>query len=232
MRTIDAAQRQTTAPRWARGAGLALLSLVALSGCAERRLVTKPATPPTTGTWIAVWIAGAVIAVVAGGLLTLPVWRERGGSRVATAVLALQAGALAVAGAVLTGVAVRGWQLIERPESAAPAGALLRLSRLDGDTAYLALMVLFVVVVTALLVTLSALAARFAASTDVLERSIACAVLAVEVAGAAYATARLLRGAHGWPYLGSALALPVFFVAFLTAWPRGTKAAKATPQSL
>jgi hypothetical protein len=167
-----------------------------------------------------VWIAGGLAAIVVGLLLTLPAWRRRGGARLAVALLTAQTGAVVVTGVVLVGVAVRSWQLIDRPVDAAPAAGLLRLSRVDGDTAFFALMVLLTVVLAGLVATLTALAARFAAGTDPLERSIASAVLVVEVGGCAYAIVSLLLGAHGWPYVAGALATPLVVVALVACWPR------------
>ena len=200
----------------------ALLAL-GTSGCAERRLVSSPAETVSTGTWAAVWCAGVLIAVLLGVLLTLPAWRTTGGARFATALFTAQAGAVTLASLLLVGVAVRSWQLIDRPVDAAPTDALVRLSRTDGDTAYFALMVLLVVVLGALLVTLLALGARFARSTDPVERLVACAVLAIQLGAAAYLTVLWLLGEHGWPFLGAALATPLLAIALATCWPpRGT----------
>lgn len=199
------------------------------SGCAERQLVTQPSGRPGAGAWTAVGIAGGLAAILVGLLLTLPAWRRRGGARVAVALLTAQTGAIVVTATVLTGVAVRSWQLIDRPADAAPATALLRLSRVDGDTAFLALMVLVTVVLAALLATLTALGARFAAGTDPMERSIASAILAVEVGGCGYAIACLLLGAHGWPYVAGALPAPVVALALVACWPRRTADGSGAP---
>jgi hypothetical protein len=209
------------ARRWLALGGIAASGLLA-SGCAERQLVTQPSNPPGTGSWAAVAIAGGLAAVVVGLLLTLPAWRQRGGARLAVVVLTAQTGAVVVLATVLTGVAVRSWQLIDRPADAAPATALVRLSRVDGDTAFFALMVLLTVVLAGLLATLTALAARFAAGTDPLQRSIASALLAVEIGGCGYAIVCLLLGAHGWPYVAGALATPFVALALVACWPRRT----------
>ncbi|MGH9275907.1 MAG: hypothetical protein ACRDZU_14780, partial [Acidimicrobiales bacterium] len=195
-----------------RGLAAGGLAAMALSGCAERRLVTEPSSTPSTATWTIVWAAGIVAALVVGVLLTLPAWRVRSGARVAVAVLTAQVGAVVVAGTVLGAAAIRTWQLIDRPPDD-PATALLRLSRVDGDTAFFALVVLLVVLAASLVATVTAVAARFAAGADPVERSIACAVLAIELGGAAYALVRLVLGAHGWPYLGGALAFPPIAIA-------------------
>lgn len=199
--------RRITQCRSPRAGAAALLVLAALTGgCAERHVVSEPSSPPGAGTWVAVWVAAGLAALVIGVLLTLPVWRSSGGARLAAAVLALQTGALVVATAVLIGYAIRSRQLLGRPADAEPEVSLLRISRIDGDEALLALMVVLTAVLGGLATTLTALAARFAASTDPVERSIACTVLALELGAAAYALLRLLLGARGWPYLLGGLA--------------------------
>lgn len=212
------------APRRVRSGVGGLLGLVALAwltgGCAERRLITRPASAPGTATWFAVWVAGVLAALVLGVLITLPAWRGRGGARLAVAVLTVQTGAVAVTGVVLAAVGVRSWQLLGQPVDAEPAIALVRLSRIDGDTAFLAAMVVVVVVLSALLGTLTAVAAQLAAGTDPLERSLASALLAIELGASGYAIVRLALGAHGLPYVATALAFPVLAVALGTCWPR------------
>lgn len=230
----EARSRRTVLPRRFGGAlavrrttGMRALALAAVAmsagGCAERGLVTRPDRAPGPGTWTAVWVAGTVAALVVGVLLTLPALRERGGARLAAAILSVQTGTVVVAGTVLTAVGVRSWQLMDRPLDAEPAAALVRLSRVDGDTAFLALMVIVTVATCGLVATITALAARFAAGTDVLERSVACTVLGVELAGSGYAIARLALGDRGWPYLGSGLAFPVLVAALVSCWPRPTR---------
>lgn len=206
-----------------------MLLAVLSGGCAERELVSRPEVPPGTGTWVAVWLAGGLAAVVTGVLLTLPVWERPGAPRVATAVLALQTGGVVITGTVLAAVAFRGRQLIDQPPGTAPVSSLLRLSRIDGDAGFLAAMVVVTVVTTGLLATLLALATRFAAGTDVLERSIASALLAVEASGSGYAVVRLALGAHGWPFLGGALALPVVVVALASCLPHGAAVWRRAP---
>ena len=195
------------------------LATLVLSGCAERRLVTAPSSTPSTATWTVVWAAGIAAALMVGVLLTLPAWRSRSGARVAVALLTVQAGAVAVAGTVLGAAAIRTWQLIDRPPEDPTATALLRLSRVDGDTAFFALVVLLVVAAASLVGAITAVGARFAAGADPVERFIACAVLAIELGAAGYALVRLVLGAHGWPYLASALAFPLIALAFATCWP-------------
>lgn len=211
-------------PRPVRSGVGGLLGLMAIawltSGCAERRLIARPESAPEAVTWTAVWVAGTLAALVLGVLVTLPAWRTRAGARWAVAVLTVQTGAVAVTGVVLAGVGVRSWQLIGQPLDAEPAIALLRLSRIDGDTAFLAAMVVVVVVISALLATLTAVAAQLAAGSDPLERSLTSALLAIELGVSGYAIVRLVLGAHGLPYLAAALAFPLLAVAFATCWPR------------
>ncbi len=196
-----------------------------LSGCAERRLVTAPTTTPSTTTWVMVWTAGIAAALVLGVLLTLPAWRTRGGARLAVAVLTAQSGAVAVSSVVLAGAAVRTGQLIDRTPDEPAAHALLRLSRIDGDTAFFALVLLTLAVGAGLVTTITALSARFAAGSDPLERWVACAVIIVELGGASYALVRFVLGADSWPYLGGALVFPVLAVTLISCWPRGSTSA-------
>jgi hypothetical protein len=200
--------------------GVVLLGALALGGCAERRLVAAPETTPSTVTWVAVCVAGVLVAALAGVLATLPVWRARGGRRLAAVVLAAQVGVVLVGGAVLTGVAVRSGQLIDTPVDEQAAGSLVRLSRVDGDAAFFVLMAVALVVLTIVVGTVLALAARFAASDQPLERWLACCLLAVEVGLCGFAAIRLGLGDRGWPYLGPALALPILAAALATCWPR------------
>lgn len=205
--------------RWRRG--LAVAGAVMLTGgCAERRLTARPASAPTTGTWVSVWIAAGLAALVGGVLLTLPVWRERRGIRLAVVVLTVQTGALAVAVAVLTAVAARTGALVDRAPDAAASVSLVRLSAVDGDADLFSLFVLLIVVGGVPLVMLVALCTRFAAGDDVLERSTAFALLAIEAGGGAYAAVRLLLGSGGLPYVVPAVLLPVLVAAAVRAWPR------------
>lgn len=203
-----------------RGLAAAVLVVTMLSGCAERGLVAAPAHRPGTSTWVAVWLAGVLAAALAGLVLTLPAWRARTGSRVATGVLTLQTGGAAVVGCVLVGLAVRSWQLIERPLDSPPAHALVRLSRVDGDTALFSLLTLTIVVLGGLLVVLLGLATRFAASDEAVERWVACAVLGIEIGGAVTLGVLMVLGHRGWPFLGGVVALPLLVAAFAACWPR------------
>ena len=62
---------------------LLLIASVAVAGCADRSLLTRPDTEPGGGTWLTVWFALALVTILSGVLLTLPVWRSRRGSRLA-----------------------------------------------------------------------------------------------------------------------------------------------------
>lgn len=199
---------------------LSAAALTVLGGCAERRLATRPTTPQGAGTWAVVWIAGAMAALVMGVLLTLPAWQRRTGARLAVAVLTAQAGAAAVVGTLLAGVALRSGQLAGTPADAAASIALVRLSRVDGDETFFDLMLLVLLIVVPLVVTLTALAARFAAGHADGERWAACALLALELGGSTYAVVRLALGADRLPYLGGALAFPVIAAALASCWPR------------
>lgn len=204
---------------------------LALGGCAERAVVAAPGTRPGTGTWVAVWVAGALAAVVLGVLLTLPCWSERSSAsssraaRFVAAVLALQAGVAAVVGILLVGFALRSWQLVERSLEEPPATALVRISRIDGDGALFALIVLTLVLLGGLAVGLLAMGARMAVSEDRLERWVLVAFLGAEVLGAAVLAVLHLIGFGGWPYRSGLVALPILAAAFALAWPRSRPAA-------
>ncbi len=197
----------------------ASLASIALSGCAQRRLVAGPSSRPSAATWTTVWVAGALAVVVVGVLLTLPAWRQRTGARAAVAVLTLQTGAVSVAAVVLGGMAVRSWQLIDRPEGE-QAASLVRLSGIDGDTGFFALMVLLVVLGGGLFATMSALATRFAAADDGWERLVASALLALELGAASYLVVRFALGARAWPFTAGTAAAPILLAALITCWPR------------
>lgn len=179
-------------------------------------------------TWFAVWVAAALVTTVLGVLLTLPVWRQSTGARLAVGVLTVQAGAVTLGGTVLVAAAVRSWQLVDRPIEDLPDPGLLRLSQIDGDTALFALAVLFAATATVLLTTLSALAARFAAGDDPLERWSSTALLALEAGGAAYLVVLALLGDRSWPVLAGAAALPLLAAAMATCWPTRPAASAGT----
>lgn len=220
MRWSDRSRPAAVGRRRLALSGLVAATLV-VGGCARRQLVTAPDPAPTATTWTVVWVAAALAAIVLGVVLTRPAWRAASGARVAVAVLSAHAGAAVVGSAVLIGAAVRSWQLMEQAPDAGPAPALLRLSRVDGDTAFFVLMILVVVILGALLTLLLVLAARFAASDDVVQRGIACTVIAVEILAAGYAIARVIQGADAWPYLAGATQVPLTIAAFIACWPRG-----------
>lgn len=195
---------------------------VGLGGCAQRQLVAAPAEPPGTGTWVLVWVAGVLAALVAGGLLARPLWGAARRPPLAAIVLAVQAGAGAVVAALLAGLAVRSWQLVDRPVDRDPAAALVRISRTDGDAELFALFVVTIVVLGGLLVALLALTARLAASPDRLDRWIAWGVLAVEALFAGTLGGLHLAGLGGWPFRSGLIALPVLVAALVSAWPPRT----------
>lgn len=197
----------------------AVPAALVLGGCAERRLVTAPGSTPSTATWTAVWTAGALVAVVVGVLLTLPAWRSRGLPRLAVVVLTAQTGAVLVGGVVLAAVGFRSRQLLDQPLDEAPAVALLRLSRVDGDAGFLTLMVVTVVVLTALFATVSAMAAQMAAGSSTLERTIASGLLAVELGAAALAVVLVVLGERTWLTVAGTALFPLLAVATATCWP-------------
>lgn len=205
------------ARRAAQLAGIA----ISVGGCAQRNLVSAPASSPGTGTWVAVWLAAALATVVMGVLVTYPAWERRGGARVAVTLLTLQAGAAVVGGSVLFGLAVRSWQLVDAPADAPLAQSLVRISRIDGDADFFALIVLLVVALSGLVALVTSLAARMAASDDATERWAAAIVLGLEIGGAGAACGALLLGVDGGAALViAALHLPITAVAFATCLPR------------
>jgi hypothetical protein len=75
------------------------------------------------------------------------------------------------------------------------------------------------VVLGVLLVIVLALAARFAADVDPLERMLACGTLAVEALVSAAAAVAIVLGHDSPPFILAAAAFPVLVVAVLTCWP-------------
>lgn len=216
----------TNTAAWGRRSTLLVgaATALALGGCAERRLISAPDSSPSATTWAAVWLAGALAAAVVGVLLTLPAWRSRVGARLSVTVLTIQTGAVLVTGVVLAAAALRSRQLLDQPIDAEPAVALLRLSRVDGDASFLALMVLIVTVLSALVATISAVAAQMAAGTDRIERSIASALLAIELGVAGFAVVLVVLGERGGLALAGAALFPVLAAATVTCWPHHTPA--------
>ena len=196
------------------------LGALALSGCAERRLVAAPASPPSATTWTVVWAAGIAAALVSGVLLTLPAWRIRSGARVAVMLLTVQTGAVAITGTVLGAVAVRSWQLIDgpvdastpRPRSSASAGstATPRSSPSWCSSSRVGM----VLTATIPRWRLGSRPAPTRSSAGSPARCSRC-----ELGAAGYAAIRLVIGAHGWAYVGGTLALPLIGLALATCWP-------------
>jgi hypothetical protein len=171
------------------------------------------------GDWVAVTVAASMLAVVVGVLATLPVWTRRDGPRIVPALLTLQAGGVLVVGTIATGAAVRSWQLVDRPPGAHVARSLLTVSHIDGSGSLYALIVLALVAVAGLSATLLLLAARFAATSDPTERTIACAVLGVEIGLCGYGLAACIGGSRSLPALLSVLNLPLAMAAMVACWP-------------
>ena len=195
--------------------GLLLLS----AGCANRGLASAPTSSPGTATWVAVGAAAGAAALVLGALIVLPA-RRPGGSAFGAGLLAVQAGAVVVGGAILLGAALRSEHLVTRPAGAEQAASLLRLTGLDGgDTGFFRLLAVLTVVLGGLLVVVLTLAARCAADVDPVERGMATAVLAVEVVVCGLAAALVVLGERSLPYTLTAAALPLLVAAVVTVWP-------------
>jgi len=204
--------------RWA----LVVATLAALGGCADRGLASGPTSTTGTGTWVTVTAAAIAAAVVLAALVVLPALRP-GGSALGSWVLGLQAGGVAVAGAIIIGAAVRSEQLLDRAADAEQAASILRLSSLDGrDSGFFTLIVLVTLVVGGLLIALLVLAARFAADTDRLERLLATGLLAAEVLASMAGWVLVGLGFRHAGFLLPALALPILVAATVAAWPRAT----------
>ena len=206
-----------------RSAGLlasALVSACVLGSCADRGLASGPSSSPGTGTWAAVVVAAIAATAVLGALIVLPAMRP-GGSVIGSWVLALQAGGVAVASAIIVGAAVRNEQLLDRAPDAEQAASLLRLSALDGrDSGFFALIVLVTVVVGGLLIAALALAARFAADTDPLERWLATGLLGLEVIGSLTCGVLVALGFRHLGFVLPLLALPILVIATVAVRPR------------
>lgn len=205
-----------------RSSGAVAAFLLLSAGCADRGLASAPTSSPGAGTWTAVGVAATAAALVVGALFVLPAGRS-GGATFATGLLAVQAGALVVGGAVLVGAAVRSEHLVTRPAGAEQAASLLRLTGLDGgDTGFFRLLAVLTLVLGGLVVLVLVLAARFAAAADPLERALACAVLALEAGLSGFALVLVVLGDRSLPVVLAAAALPVFVAAAITCWPRST----------
>jgi hypothetical protein len=194
--------------------------VLVLGGCADRGLAAGPPSGTGTGTWAAVTAASVAAAVVLAAVIVLPAMRP-GGSVIASWVLALQAGGVAVAGAIVVGAAIRSEQLLHEPPDAEQAASLLRLSSLDGrDSGFFTLIVLATLVLGGLVVALLSLSARFAADTDPIERTFACGLLVLEVAASLGSAVVVGLGFRHLGFVLPAASLPVLVVAAVAAWPR------------
>jgi hypothetical protein len=170
--------------------------------------------------WLAVAVAGTLAAAVFGLLLTLPIWTpSRRAPRLVALLLAVQAGAVVVGGTVVAAAAARSWQLVDDDPAQQAAGSLIEVSRIDGDGRLYALIVLLVVAVTACAAMVLSMAARFATSTDVLQRSIACAVLGLEIGLCGYGLAQVLSGSRNPLAIIGVVNLPLVMAAMVVCWP-------------
>jgi hypothetical protein len=196
------------------------MAMLALGGCADRGLAAGPPSGIGTGTWAAVTVAAVGAAVMLAALIVLPAMRP-GGSVLGSWVLALQAGGVAVTGAIVVGAAIRSEQLLHEPADAEQAASLLRLSDLDGrDSGFFTLIVLVTLVVGGLLVAMLTMAARFAADTDPVERALASGLLALEVAASLGCAVVVGLGFRHLGFVLPAVGLPVLVIAAVGAWPR------------
>ena len=209
-----------------RAAALAAAA-AALGGCADRGVVSGPSEPPSTGTWAAVTVAAGAITIVLAALLVLPA-RRPGGSTLASWVLALQAGGVALAGSTLVGAAIRNEQLVERSGDE-QAASLVRLSGLDGGGDYFSLVVFVTSVLAALLVAALALAARGAADHDPVERTIVTGVLVVEAIASLVCVGLVVYGFRHTGLVLAALAFPLLVAAAVAAWPSEAPPPEPTP---
>jgi hypothetical protein len=196
------------------------VALAALGGCADRGLASGPERPPGTGTWAVVTVAALAITLVLAALIVLPANRP-GGSRVASWILAVQAGGVAVAAAIVVGAAVRSEQLLGREPDAEQAASLLRLSVLDGgDGGFFDLVVVVTVLLGGLLVAALVLAAWCAADDDPLERWLVTGLLGAEVLASVACAVLVVIGFRHAGFVLPALSLPVLVAATTAAWPR------------
>jgi hypothetical protein len=169
--------------------------------------------------WLLVGLAGLPLAAVVGVLLTWPVWTgARSGARLVPALLTVHTGAVVVGGTIATAAAVRSWQVVGEPEERA-ADALLDVSRIDGDTSLFALVVLLLVAATGLLGLLLAIATRFAASDHTVDRTIACAVLGLELGVCGLGLAWVAGGSRSPLALLAVVHLPILTAAMVACWP-------------
>ncbi len=184
----------------------------------------------STGSWIAVVVAASIIASVVGVLATLPVWTRGAGRRLVPALLTAQAGGVIVVATITVAAAIRSWQLLDRP-TAHVTSTLATVSQIDGDGRMFALIVLAVVAIGWLSAFLLVLAARFAAGVDPTERTIACAVLGLEIGLCGYGLAACLGGSRSAPALVAAVNLPLAMAAMVACWPPHVFDAFSSPEA-
>jgi hypothetical protein len=172
----------------------------------------------TTDQWVVVTVAVLLAAGTVGILLTLPVWLggRRGG--LVAALLTAHTGLVAVVGLLTAGAAVRSWQLVDDPTRRVEP-TLIEVSRIDGDGRLFALIVLLLALGTVLAVVALAMAARFAAGDDPVERYVACGVLGLEICLGGYGAARCLTGSASATALVLTAHLPIAMLAMVRCWP-------------
>ena len=209
--------RRCRARSWAGGALLLTIAQTG-AGCAQRSVVAGPSPALSFIAWsaVAVVAAGAVLAVAT---LVRPAGTVPG-SRLASAVLAIQTGTVVVVAAVLVGAALRNAGLIDRAEDRRLASSLVRLSDLDGGrTSFFYVLAGLVAVLGVLLSVVLGLAARSAATEEAVDRGVATGVLVLECLVSSAAWVLLLRGWRGPEVLATALLLPVLVLAARSCWP-------------
>lgn len=207
------------APHRARQRGAGALLLLAAAGCAGDDLAARPDPGPGAGTWLVVWLAAVAATAALAAVVTWPVWWRGRGSRLATAVLGVQAAAAWVAGAVAFGAAVRTRQLSARELDELPVESLLELGRIGGER-FLGMLELTVLIFVGLPAVALTVAARFAGSARLAERVAASIVLAAQIGIWIVVLLRALLvddpGATVWI---AGLNLPVALLALAACWP-------------
>jgi hypothetical protein len=193
---------------------------LALAGCNGQELTRRPEPPPGPGTWTAVWLAIGLAGLVTGALVTWPALRDGRGARLASGFLGVQAGLLAVLGAIGVGAVIRSEQLVRRPVEELPEVALLEISTI-GDNTFSDVLLIGLAIFVALPALLLGLAARLATSDGRPQRWAACGVLGLQVLAGVLLAGYLLTEDR----TGTALALVVTNLvlasaALATCWPR------------
>jgi len=174
----------------------------------------------TTSDWLVVAVAGSLASGVVGVVLTLPAWAPGHRSTLLVGrLLGLHAGLVAVGGAAMTAAAIRSWQLVDEEPAEQASATLIEVSGLDGDGRLYALIVLLVVATTACSVLMLTVAARFALSDDVLPRTLACAVLGLEIGLCGFGLAQVLAGSRNAVAIGAVVNLPLVMAAMVACWP-------------